>query len=139
MGRQLYPELDLWTTAKPFMERWMKDQVGPRALLERARKNLGPASEQLPELPLLAYRVLDGLERQSLAIRWRSEELGRLREETRSYRIQLVAAIGGGALILSGTGLLVFGPGAILTVTLAKVVATGLFIAGGLLLTLSWR
>jgi ubiquinone biosynthesis protein len=139
MGRQLYPELDLWTTAKPFMERWMRDQVGPKAFLERARKNLGPVSEQIPELPLLAYRILDGLERQKLEIQWRSRELERLREETRSYRGQMLAAIGGGALVLSGTGVLVFGPGEIITLAFAKLLATGLVIAGGLLIGLSWR
>lgn len=135
MGRQLYPQLDLWSTAKPFMERWMKDQIGPKAFLDRARKNLGPASEQLPELPLLAYRVLDGLERQSLALHWRSEDLQRLREETRTYRTQMLAAVGGSTLILSGTGLLVFGPGQMLTVAFAEGLAIGLYVVGGLLLT----
>jgi ubiquinone biosynthesis protein len=139
LGRQLYPELDLWTTAKPFMERWMKDQVSPKAFLARARKNLGPVSEQLPELPLLAYRVLDALDRRDLSIRWRSEELERLRTESRGYRAQLLAAVGGGALLLSGTGLVVFGPGEILTVAFAKVLATVLYAAGGLLLSMSWR
>jgi ubiquinone biosynthesis protein len=139
LGRQLYPELDLWTTAKPFMERWMKDQVGPKAFLARAWKNLGPASEQLPELPLLAYRVLEALDRRSLTIRWYSDELERLRAETRAYRTQLVAAVAGGALVLGGTGLLVLGPGEILTVAFAKVLASLLYVAGGLLLSAGWR
>jgi len=139
LGRQLYPELDLWTTAKPFMERWMKDQVGPKAFLRRARKNLGSVSEQLPELPLLAYRVLDALDRRNLTIRWRSDELARLRAETRGYRTRMIAAVGGGALILSATWLLLLGPGQILTVDFAKVLATGLYVAGGLLLSSAWR
>ncbi len=139
LGRQLYPELDLWTTAKPFMERWMRDQVGPRAFLARARKNLGPASEQLPELPLLAYRVLNTLDRHQLTLHWRSEELARLHAETRGYRTALPAAIGGGALVLSATGLLLFGPGEILTATLAEILAVGLYLAGGLLLITRWH
>jgi len=139
LGRQLYPELDLWTTAKPFLERWMRDQVGPKAFLARARKNLGPASEQLPELPLLAYRVLNALDRHQLTFHWRSEELARLHSETRSYRTTLLAAIGGGALVLSATALLLFGPGEILTATLAKVLAVGLYTTGGLLLIMRWH
>lgn len=139
LGRQLYPELDLWTTAKPFLERWMRDQVGPKAFLARARKNLGPASEQLPELPLLAYRVLNALDQHQLTLHWRSEELARLHAETRSYRTTLLAAIGGGALILSATALLLFGPGEILAATLAKVLAVGLYTAGGLLLIMRWH
>jgi len=139
LGRQLYPELDLWTTAKPFLERWMRDQVGPKVFLARARKNLGPASEQLPELPLLAYRVLNALDRHQLTLHWRSEELARLHAETRSYRTTFLVAIGGGALVLSATALLLFGPGEILTATLAKVLAVGLYTAGGLLLIMRWH
>jgi len=139
MGRQLYPELDLWSTAKPFLERWMKDQIGPRAFLERLRNNLGPASEQLPELPLIAYRVLDGLERQNLAIRWRSEELERLREDVRAHRSHMLASMGGGALIVSGTLLLVLGPGSILSAALAKALAIASLVAGGLYLAAGWR
>ncbi|MCU0836928.1 MAG: ubiquinone biosynthesis regulatory protein kinase UbiB, partial [Chromatiaceae bacterium] len=44
MGRQLYPQLDLWTTAKPFMERWMKQQFGARAFVKRVQRNLGPVT-----------------------------------------------------------------------------------------------
>jgi len=139
LGRQLYPELDLWTTAKPFLERWMRDQVGPKVFLARARKNLGPASEQLPELPLLAYRVLNALDRHQLTLHWRSEELARLHAETRSYRTTFLVAIGSGALVLSATALLLFGPGEILTATLAKVLAVGLYTAGGLLLIMRWH
>jgi ubiquinone biosynthesis protein len=139
LGRQLYPELDLWTTAKPFMERWMRDQVGPKAFLARTRKNLGAVSEQLPELPLLAYRVLDALDRRSLTIRWRSDELDRLRAETRSHRTQVITAVAGGALVLSGTWILVLGPGQILTVAFAKALAIGFYVAGGLLLSFAWR
>jgi ubiquinone biosynthesis protein len=140
LGRQLYPELDLWTTAKPFMERWMKEQIGPKAFLERAKKNLGPLSEQLPELPVLAYRVLSGLEQQKLAVRWRSDELERLRRELRGHQISMLAMIAGGSLIVSGTLLVLFGPGQILSATVAGALATGCLAGGGLLLAARlWR
>jgi hypothetical protein len=51
----------------------------------------------------------------------------------------MLASVGGGTLILSATGLLVFGPGQILSVALAKMLAVGFYIAGGLLLTMNWR
>lgn len=139
LGRQLYPELDLWTTAKPFMEGWMKDQVGPKAFLARARKNLGPASEQLPELPLLAYRVLSGLERQSLAVRWRSDELDRLSNEVSLSRGRSSAVVGGGSLVLSGTLLMLFGPGPLFSIEIAQVLAIGFVTIGGLLLAIGLR
>jgi ubiquinone biosynthesis protein len=139
LGRQLYPELDLWTTAKPFMERWMKEQMGPRAFFERARKNLAPLSEQLPELPVLAYRVLSGLERQTLAVRWRCDELERLRREVGRGQGRTAGAAGGGSLILGGVLLLVLGPGPFLPAALAEVLAVAFLVAGGLFLAVSLR
>jgi len=59
VGRQIYPELDLWTTAAPFLERWLKKQVGPRAFLHRVRENMPYWSEKLPEIPGLIYDVLN--------------------------------------------------------------------------------
>jgi ubiquinone biosynthesis protein len=58
LGRQLYPELDLWATAKPFLEKWMKDQMGPKALLRNLRENVPFLIEQLPYLPRLLNDVL---------------------------------------------------------------------------------
>ncbi len=59
VGRQLYAELDLWTTAAPFLEQWLKKQVGPRAFLKRIRENIPYWSEKLPEIPGLIYDVLN--------------------------------------------------------------------------------
>ena len=133
LGRQLYPELDLWTTAKPFMERWMKEQIGPRALLARLRRNLGPYSEELPELPLLAYRVLQGLDRETLKIRWRSEDLERLRQQLREHHARIHGLVLGGTLIGSGILLILLGPGPLLTQTSAQIAALSLVTLGILL------
>ena len=58
LGRQLDPDLDLWNTAKPFLEKWMVDQVGPRKLFEELR-NEGPRyAKLLPELPRLMVEFL---------------------------------------------------------------------------------
>lgn len=58
LGRQLYPDLDLWQTAKPFIEGWMGKQHGPRHLIETIIKELPVGSEALTKLPLLFYNVL---------------------------------------------------------------------------------
>ncbi len=58
LGRQLYPELDLWKTAKPFLERWMEEQVGTRALLRNIKDSLPYFVEKMPEMPGLLYRGL---------------------------------------------------------------------------------
>jgi ubiquinone biosynthesis protein len=101
LGRQLYPELDLWTTAKPFMEKWMKEQIGPRALLARLRRNLGPYSEELPELPLLAYRVLHSLERQGKPIDKHTVEVVQMRLELRLQHAKIRSLIAGFSIAIS--------------------------------------
>jgi len=58
LGRQLDPELDLWTTAKPFLERWMDEQVGWRGLVERLQKEAPRYAQLLPELPRLLQQAL---------------------------------------------------------------------------------
>lgn len=58
VGRQLYPDLDLWTTATPYLEKWLKQQVGVKAFFRRIRENLPYWSEKLPELPELLYETL---------------------------------------------------------------------------------
>ncbi len=105
LGRQLYPELDLWTTAKPFMERWIKTQVGPRAFAKRLKAGLPEASEQLPEVPRLAYRVLNDAANGRLELQWQSRQLDALRDELREANRRTVGAVGGGSLLLGGIGL----------------------------------
>ena len=51
LGRELYPELNLWNTAQPFLEQWLKDRYAPSGMLKRARKHLPAWLEQLPLLP----------------------------------------------------------------------------------------
>jgi len=58
LGRQLNPDLDLWRTAKPFLEQWMRDQVGPKAVWERLRDEAPELARALPEMPRLLHRYL---------------------------------------------------------------------------------
>jgi ubiquinone biosynthesis protein len=58
LGRELDPELDLWVTAKPFLERWMNEQVGWRGLLERLEREAPRYALMLPELPRLVHQAL---------------------------------------------------------------------------------
>lgn len=58
LGRQLYPQLDLWQTAKPFLENWMHEQVGPKSVLNAIKEKAPFWAEKLPELPELVYETL---------------------------------------------------------------------------------
>jgi ubiquinone biosynthesis protein len=60
LGRQLDPELDLWTTAKPFLENWMREQVGFKGLLRTLRNEAPHWATMLPQLPRLLHRALAG-------------------------------------------------------------------------------
>ncbi len=59
MGRDLDPELDLWDTAKPYLEKWMYQRIGPSGLYSRLRQEAGQWAQILPQLPRLVYANLD--------------------------------------------------------------------------------
>lgn len=59
LGRQLDPELDLWHTAKPFLEKWMTDQIGPHKLFEQLRAEAPRYAKLLPQLPRLLHDFLE--------------------------------------------------------------------------------
>jgi len=58
LGRQLDPDLDLWSTAKPFLEKWLRQQMGPKAFLKKVKEQLPFWLEKLPDMPDLIYQAL---------------------------------------------------------------------------------
>ncbi|MEJ6656847.1 MAG: ubiquinone biosynthesis regulatory protein kinase UbiB [Pseudomonas sp.] len=60
LGRQLYPDLDLWSTGQPYLERWMRERAGPRHQLQNLRQHL----ERIPPLLETTHRALDNIARQ---------------------------------------------------------------------------
>jgi ubiquinone biosynthesis protein len=58
LGRELDPDLDLWSTAKPFLEQWMLDQVGPKRLWRELRDQAPRYAKLIPELPRLVHDYL---------------------------------------------------------------------------------
>jgi ubiquinone biosynthesis protein len=58
LGRQLDPELDLWTTAKPFLERWMSEQMGWRGLIKNFKQEAPYLARTIPQLPRLVHQSL---------------------------------------------------------------------------------
>ena len=92
LGRQLDPDLDLWSTAKPFLERWMNEQVGWRGLLDRFKREAPHYAKLLPELPRLLHQNLQrgdqGLRRDLAAI------LSEQRQTNQSLKTSLWVALG---------------------------------------------
>lgn len=58
LGRQLYPQLDLWDTAKPFLENWVSEQMGFKAFVNKTKNNLPYWLEQAPQIPELVHASL---------------------------------------------------------------------------------
>ncbi len=63
LGRQLYPDLDLWTTAHPFLEKWLRDRVSPGAMVNTLKRHGPEWLEQFPRVPQLVYQSLDQMRR----------------------------------------------------------------------------
>jgi ubiquinone biosynthesis protein len=84
LGRQLDPDLDLWQTAKPFLERWMAETVGWRALVNHVKYEAPQWAALLPQLPRLMHQTLSNPPQTVLA-----GELAALREEQARQRHRL--------------------------------------------------
>jgi ubiquinone biosynthesis protein len=102
LGKQLYPDLDLWTTAKPFLEGWLKERLGWRALRKNLREEGVRLVEQLPAIPGLLHDVLRKARRGELALEWKSKELERTRRELQRLRRTTWSSVIGGVLVLAG-------------------------------------
>ncbi len=107
LGRRLYPDLDLWQTAKPFLERWMNEQVGPRAALKGIKQHAPHWGRLLPELPELVHRFLDQATEGNLEITQHSPELRLIRNDMQGYFRQLMLGLTG--LGLMGAAILIWG------------------------------
>ncbi len=109
LGRQLYDDLDLWKTAKPIMEDWMRQRLSPIGALERARAQLPIIAEALPAL---ATEMLRKLERGESLVGGDGgvdvDELKRLREEIKRGQRRTALMIAGSTLILASAILLAF-------------------------------
>lgn len=77
LGRQLYPDLDLWQTAKPYLENWMKERMGPKAVYRAIKQQAPDWLDKLPHLPQLVY---DSLNQLRLLDQTRSRDLQRYAE-----------------------------------------------------------
>lgn len=107
LGRRLYPELDLWVTAKPYLERWARDHFGPRALLRALKEEAPKWWSWLPRTPGLIYETLQRT-RDGAPTR-ESAEIARLREQLRENERRNYLAVAGAGFLLAAVLLSAFG------------------------------
>ena len=114
LGRQLYPQLDLWETAKPFLERWMDEQIGFAAFHQKVKAEMPNWAQTLPELPTKAHGFLDDVRelrkssaKQQLTLAALDQQLERQeRSRRRVWASSLVFVTAATTLGLLFTGLL---------------------------------
>lgn len=138
LGRQLYPDLDLWETAKPFLEQWMKDQVGVKALIRGLQENVPRWAEILPQLPNELHDFVHRANTGKLEVQWKSDELKKIRQEIREAHQRTFIGIVGGSLVISAAvllGLDGYAPRMLWDAPLLTWIAGGL---GAVLLVAAW-
>ena len=100
LGRQLYPDLDLWETAKPYLERWTRTKFGPQAFADALKREAPHWWRMAPETPALVFDFLRQANRGELSLAWRSADLDRLRRELRRHHRRLLLTITGSGLLI---------------------------------------
>ncbi|MCE9679931.1 ubiquinone biosynthesis regulatory protein kinase UbiB [Shewanella sp. AS1] len=128
LGRQLYPQLDLWKTAKPFLEGWMAEQIGPIGIAKKVKKQFPYWADKLPELPELIY---DNLKVGKNFVSSQNQLLERYLKQQQKVHKSNYLLITSAVLVICGT---------ILFVQHATLWASyGAMGAGALLWLLGWR
>lgn len=138
LGRQLYPELDLWQTAKPYLEQWMRQRMGPKALFDTLKQELPKWWQMAPEFPSMMHQWL----RRDLAgeryMQWRSKDLQSLQKQNernfRKFFFVFLAAI----FIVSAAVLLASLPWPVSLTQPKLMLALGLAVSGLLGLLMGW-
>ena len=105
LGRRLYPDLDLWITAKPFLERWMREQLGPHAVWNALRKEYPNWIHVLPEIPRYLGATLKQAKDGELSVRGRSDEIEHLAQDMRVRHRRIMIGLFGGMLFVIGLGI----------------------------------
>jgi ubiquinone biosynthesis protein len=101
LGRQLYPELDLWQTAKPFLEEWFHERLGPKAKIKQALQQFPELAARFPEIPALLFQALDSSAQVNQQLTTHNRELAQLRQNMEDNHSTTLWLIGLGSLLIS--------------------------------------
>jgi len=102
LGRQLYPDLDLWKTAKPFLENWMQEQVGAGAMLRNLKDDLPYLIEKMPEMPGLIYKSLKAYTDGEFELK-QSNAIEKIHQQLSQNHQSSLQVIIGGSLFIGAT------------------------------------
>ncbi|MGX3066894.1 ubiquinone biosynthesis regulatory protein kinase UbiB [Ursidibacter arcticus] len=97
LGRQVYPQLDLWQTAKPFLQDWLNEQVGVKAMFRQVQQRLPQFREHFAEFPETVFQALQQQKQINLRLSEINQSLQNQKNHSSLIRTLLLA------LIISGT------------------------------------
>jgi ubiquinone biosynthesis protein len=109
LGRQLYPQLDLWKTAHPVLKRWMDEQVGGRALLKDLRENLPQLRDAMRELPAIIQHLGEQAADGKIQFNLQSPELREIKQQLAEQQRQRYWLTAAATAIISGVMLTALG------------------------------
>jgi ubiquinone biosynthesis protein len=109
LGRQLYPQLDLWKTAHPVLKRWMDEQVGGRAMLNDLRENLPQLRDAMRELPAIIQHLGEQAADGKIQFNLQSPELRQIQKQLLDQQRQRYWLTGAATAIISGVMLTALG------------------------------
>ncbi len=109
LGRQLYPQLDLWKTAHPVLKKWMSEQVGGRAVLQDMRENLPQLRDALRELPAILNHVGEQVAEGRIRFNLQSPELKEIRQQLDEQRRQRYWLTTAATCVVTGSLILTLG------------------------------
>jgi len=132
LGRQLYPDLDLWNTAKPYLENWMKERIAPPGVFKNIKQHLPDWLEQSPEVPRLLFDAMTQIKHLDRRDNSSSRIETRLAEEAdqRNRRNRNIVT----GVVLIGLGLFVSDPSNINLLQNTPWQATLLYVSGVVIL-----
>lgn len=115
IGRQLYPELDLWAAARPSLESFMLERAGVRRLVSAFRQNAPGWADRLPELPAMVLETLDQARAGRLRVQTQDPALDEIRDAIAALERRLIYALVGVGLLISAAILFsIRGPGSVM-------------------------
>ncbi len=110
LGRQLYPQLDLWKTAHPVLREWMNEQMGPQAMMESLRENLPQMRDAMRQLPSAIHNLAEQAQKGEFRVTLDAPELQDLQLQMRQQQAQRFKLGVAATATICGTLLLAFGP-----------------------------
>ena len=109
LGRELYPELDLWKTAQPILRKWMDEQMGPTAMINNLRQDLPQIRDALRALPGIVNHLSEQISSGNLQLNVQAPELIEIRNQLRIQQQQRYWLAVGATGVITGTVILTLG------------------------------